>query len=157
MLNPPVNPDIWIVPANATIRFRRVIIVRFIKKFNMIGESDEPMSKSTGNKKLFLIPFRKFHANPLFISRTVRPQIYCHIKHCATYTSYKFSLGFISFLEMNATQGSFYGTHGVIVLHKIIKKPCFFHNTPAPTFHEKTAMIAEDFRDQHIYAFQFCF
>ena len=151
MVNAPVDTNIRIIPANAPIGFRGIVIIRFVQKFHMIGQCHKAVSKPAGNQQLFFIFFRKLHTDPLLISRTVMAKIHRYIQDRPAYAPYQLCLRFIAFLKMNASQRPFYRTQGMIILHEIIKETGFFHRPTAPAFHKKAAMITEHFGNQNIY------
>ena len=121
MLYAPFDTNVRIIPADTAVRFRRVVVVCLIQKFHMICKCDEAMTEASGNEKLFLIFVRELYAYPLFICGAVMAQIYRHIQHRAAHTSHELGLRFIPFLKMDSPQSPFHSTHGMIILHKIIK------------------------------------
>ena len=148
MLHAPVNADLRIVPADAAVCLGRVVVVRLVQKFHVIGERHEAVAEASGDEELLLIFLGELHGDPLLIRGAVMAEVYRHVEHRAAHTSHELRLRFVAPLEMDAPQRPFHGAHGVIVLHEIIVESRCLHGAPAPALHEEPPMIAEDFRNE---------
>jgi hypothetical protein len=114
----PVNPDIWIVPCDGTLRLRMIEIVALILEHALLGKDAESMGESPGHKKLKMILFTQLHREVLPISRRILSDIYCNVENTAFYDPYKLCLGKGVFLEMKATEDPV-GGFTLIVLDKV--------------------------------------
>lgn len=114
----PVDINVCIVPYNASVTFRMIIICRLINKLSRITQHQKSVCKPFRDPKLSFIFSRKIHTNP-FPKRWRRfTNINRNIKNFTSNTTYQFALRIRFQLVMQATQNAFAGFR-VVILHKL--------------------------------------
>ena len=108
------------------------------------------MAKSAGDQKLAFIFGRQFHRHPFFVSGRTFAQIHRYIQYRTAAAAHQLCLGSVTLLKMDASQRSFLGGIGLVVLHKVIMQTRFFHISSRPGLHKPAAMIAKYLRFQNI-------
>lgn len=113
----PVDVQLRVIPQQAALGRRIVVVSRFIKEFRIVAQHHETMGKALRNPELAVVFGGKSHGNPFAEVWRTTTDVDRHIEHFTGTDAHQFALGVLQ-LIMQATQHALLRAR-VIVLYEL--------------------------------------
>ena len=101
--NPPVDTQRFIQNADTTVRFGMIEIVALVLEDGCFAQYRKTVGKTLRNEELPMVFFRQFHSHVLSVSRAPLADVYRHIEHGSSDTTYQLALCIRRTLKVQST------------------------------------------------------
>lgn len=146
----PVDAQIRVVPANAALGRRGVVVGGFVEELGEIAQHHETMGKTFRHPELTMVVGRQAHRDPFAEMRRGAANVHGHVQHFTGGDADQFALSVLQ-LVMQAAQYAFLRA-GMVVLNELgVQAGCFFESLGVETLIEEAALVTKylGFDDQN--------